>query len=136
MTQSYIVNDGSLVFGAPGDFGEIAAQVTSCQFTPSTDVGDPTPVLDGSEIPGDRETTWVVEGNWLQDISETGITTWTLENAGQSVPVVFIPNDVTARSVSGTIIVDPTSIGGEVKSRANSDFEFSLVGQPALGDVV
>lgn len=133
--KSFIVGPGSLVFGAPGAPEEMAAQVTSCTLTPSTDVGDPTDVLSGDQLPGDRTTTWVLEGNFLQDISETGITTWTLTNAGVTVPFVYIPNDVEARSASGNVVIDPTAIGGDVKARAAADFEFGVIGTPALGDV-
>lgn len=133
--KSYIVGPGSLVFGAPGSPEEIAAQITSATLTPSTDVGDPLDVLSGEQLPGDRTTTWVLEGTLLQDLSETGITAYTLENAGVNVPFVYIPNNVEARSASGNVIIDPTAIGGEVKARATADFEFSCVGTPALGDV-
>lgn len=132
--QSYIVGPGSLIFGSPGG-DEMAAQITSCKVTPSTDVGDVIDVLSGEQVPGDRTTTWVIEGNFLQDISETGITTFTLDNAGVQMPCVFIPNDVLARQVSCNVIIDPTAIGDDVKKRAAADFEFSIIGTPALGDV-
>lgn len=133
--KSFIVGPGSLVFGAPGDPDEMSAQITSCTATPSTDVGDVLAVLSGEELPGDRTTTWVLEGNFLQDLTETGITTYTLEHDGDQVPFVYIPNEVHGRSLSGNVIISPTAIGGDVKERATSDFEFSIVGQPALGDV-
>lgn len=133
--KSYIVGPGSLVFGAPGSPEEMAAQITSCTATPSADVGDPVDVLSGEQLPGERTTTWVLEGNFLQDISETGITTYTLENDGVQLPFIYIPNDVEARSLSGNIVIAATAIGGDVKARANADFEFSVVGTPALGDV-
>lgn len=133
--KSFVVGPGSLIFGAPGDPDEMAAQITSCTVTPSTDVGDPVDVLSGEQLPGDRTTTWVLEGNFLQDLTATGITTYTLENAGSQKPFVYIPNDAHGRSVSGNVIIDPTAIGGDVKARAASDFEFGIVGQPAIGDV-
>lgn len=134
--NSYIIGPGSLVFGDPGSPEEIAAQITSATVTPSTDVGDVTDVLSGEQLPGDRTTTWVLEGNFLQDISTTGITTYTLDNAGVVVPFIYIPNSAEARSVSGTLTIDPTAIGGDVKARAAADFSFGVIGTPALGDVV
>ncbi|KAA1380520.1 hypothetical protein [Aeromicrobium fastidiosum] len=133
--KSYIVGPGSLIFGSPGAPDEMAAQITSCTATPSVDIGDVIPVLSGEELPGDREVTWVLEGNFLQDITETGITTYTLENSGQQKPFVYIPNNIEGRSLSGNVVIDPTAIGGDVKARATADFEFSIIGEPALGDV-
>ena len=98
-------------------------------------MGDPTDVLSGEQLPGDRTTTWTLNGNFLQDISENGISTYTLEQAGTTVPFTYIPNDIEARSISGNVIIDPTEIGGDVKTRANADFEFGCVGTPVLGDV-
>lgn len=133
--QSFIVGPGSLIFGAPGDPDEMAAQITSCTLTPSTDVGDPVDVLSGEQLPGERETTWVLEGTFLQDLKATGITAYTLDNAGLTKPFTYIPNNAHDRSASGNVIIDPTAIGGDVKARATADFEFSVVGTPALGDV-
>lgn len=134
--KSYIVGPGSLVFGAPGDPDEMAAQITSCTATPSADVGDPVDVLSGEQLPGERTTTWVLEGNFLQDISATGISTYTLDNDGAEKPFIYIPNDAEGRSLSGMVTITATAIGGDVKARATADFEFACVGTPALGDVV
>lgn len=136
MIKSYTVGPGSLVFGDPGSPQEMAAQITSCTATPEVEVGDDKPVLSGEVEPGERTYKWTLSGNFLQDISTTGITTWTLDNAGVTVPFVYIPNNAEGRSLSGSIIVDPTAIGGEVKTKATADFEFGIVGTPALGDVV
>lgn len=133
--KSYIVGPGSLVFGAPGDPDEMAAQITSCKVTPSTDVGDPLDVLSGEQLPGDRTTTWTLNGEFLQDISENGISTYTLDNAGEQKPFIYIPNDAEGRSISGNVTIDPTELGGDVKARATAEFEFSVLGTPAIGDV-
>jgi hypothetical protein len=133
--QSYTVGPGSLVFGDPGTPEEMAAQITKCSVVPSVDVGDDTPVLSGEVDPGERTYTYVLSGEFLQDITETGISTWTYENAGVALPFIYVPNDAKARHISGTVIVDPTTIGGDVKTKAKSEFEFGVVGTPALGDV-
>lgn len=133
--ESYTVGPGSLIFGAPGDPEEMAAQITKASVVPKVDTGEDTPVLSGEVAPGERTYTWTLSGEFLQDLADDGITTWSYDNAGVTLPFVYIPNAAKARSVSGSVIVDPTTIGGDVKTKAKSDFEFSVVGTPAIGDV-
>jgi len=113
----------------------MAAQITKATLVPKVDTGDDIPVLSGGVVSGERTYTWTLSGEFLQDLADTGITTWTYDNAGVSLPFTYVPNSAKARHVAGTIIVDPTTIGGDVKSKARSDFEFSVVGTPAIGDV-
>jgi hypothetical protein len=133
--ESYTVGPGSLVFGAPGSPEEMAAQITKASVVPSVETEDDTPVLSGEVDPGERTYSYVLSGEFLQDLADTGITTWTYDNAGAEVAFIYIPNTAKARSISGTVIVDPTTVGGDVKTKAKSEFEFSCVGTPALGDV-
>jgi len=134
--KSFTTGPGSLVFGAPGDPLEMAAQITKCSVVPSADAEDDIPVLSGEVLPGERTYTFVLSGEFLQDLDEAGITTWTYENAGQVVPFVYIPNSAKGRHISGSVVVDPTTVGGDVKAKATSEFEFGCVGQPTIGDVV
>lgn len=133
--KSFKVGPGELIFGAPGAPNEFSAQVTSATIEPSVDTEDDVPVLSGEVLPGEDEETAVLTGSLLQDITESGITTWTWENAGQVVPFVYIPNSELARQVTGEVKVRRTNIGGDVKTRAESDFEFPCIGMPDLGDV-
>ena len=127
------VGPGSLVFGSPGD--EFAAQITKCSVEPSVEKEDDIPVLSGEVVPGERTYSYVLTGEWLQDITADGITTWSWENEGVQMPFVYIPNDALERSISGSVVIDSTTVGGDVKSKARAEFEFSCVGKPALGDV-
>lgn len=133
--QSYTVGPGSLVFGDPGTPEEMAAQITKCSVVPSVEVGDDIPVLSGEVLPGERTYTYVLSGEFLQDLTETGISAWTYTNAGVSLPFIYIPNDAHARSISGMVMIDPTTVGGDVKAKATAEFEFGIIGTPALGDV-
>lgn len=132
---SYTTGPGSLIFGAPGSPEEMAAQITSCTVSWDVEAEDDIPVLSGAVEAGEEEFTATLSGNLLQDLSETGITTWSWENKGTTTPFTFIPNDVVARHVSGVIKIRPTDVGGDVKKKATSDFEFPCVGEPTLGDV-
>lgn len=133
--KSFKVGPGELIFGEPGDVNEFSAQVTAATVEPSVDTEDDVPVLSGEVLPGEDEETFVLTGSGLQDITATGFTTWTWENAGTVVPFIYIPHSETARQISGEIKVRRTNIGGEVKARATADFEFPIVGVPVLGDV-
>lgn len=133
MTTTLTVGPGSLVFGSPGS--EKAAQITKCSVVPSVEKEDDIPVLSGQTVAGERTYTYVLTGEWLQDITTSGISTWSWTNEGMQLPFVYIPNDATERAISGDVIIDSTTIGGDVKKKALAEFEFSCVGKPAIGDV-
>lgn len=133
--NSYTVGPGSLIFGEVGSPEEMAAQITKASVVPSVETEDDTPVLSGEVDPGERTYTYVLSGEFLQDIKATGISVYTYDHAGEELPFIYVPNNDEARSISGTVIIDPTTVGGDVKTKAKSEFEFSLVGEPAFGDV-
>lgn len=133
--SAYTVGPGSLIFGAPGSPKEFTVQITSAQVDWESDAEDDIPHLGGGVVAGEETFTAVLTGNALQDLSDTGWTTWSWENKGVSLPVVYVPNTAVGRAISGTIKVRPTTAGGEVKTKARADFEFPFVGEPQLGDV-
>lgn len=134
-TNSYKVGPGSLILGAPGSEQEFSFQITSALVDPSVDAEDDINVLSGGTVAGDETETFVLSGNFLQDITAEGVTTWCWENSGTTQPFVYIPNSALARQVTGEVKVRKTAVGGESKTRAASDFEFPGVGEPVLGDV-
>jgi hypothetical protein len=131
---SYTTGPGSLVFGSPGGT-EFAAQVIACTVEWDVDSEDDINVLSGGVVAGEDVFTAKLSGELLQDISLTGINTYSWENRGDVVPFVFIPNTATDRQVTGEVKVIPIAVGGEVKKKAVADFEWPCVGEPALGDV-
>lgn len=134
-TKSYVTGPGELVFGAPGSEQEFSFQITACSVEPDVEAEDDVHVLSGGVVAGEETETFALTGNFLQDISAEGVTTWCWENSGTVQPFVFIPNSEEERQVSGEVKVRKTVIGGDVKARATSDFEFVGVGEPVLGDV-
>ena len=132
---SYKTGPGSLVLGETGSEEEFNMAVTTCQVEWDVDSDDDIPLLSGDVLAGDDEYTAVLTGELVQDISATGINTWSWENKGTVQPFVFIPNTVEDRQVTGEVKVMPVTVGGEVKKRAVADFEWACVGEPALGDV-
>ena len=133
--QHYTVGPGTLTLGEVGSEQEIAAQITDATAEPSVESEDDIPVLTGEVVAGEDTETWVLKGNLLQDISTTGINTWSMNNTGTVQPFSYVPNDGVGRALVGDIKVRSLAIGGPVKKKAQSDFEFPIVGTPALGDV-
>lgn len=136
--ESYKLGPGTLTFGTtPTDF---SCQVTAATINPSENVEeeDAIPVLCGEELTGEDNVThtFTISGTLLQDLAADGIVDYTWQNMGQNVPFVFVPSTSAARQVTGTCRIVPLSIGGEVKQRATSDFEFAIIGTPTFGAVV
>jgi hypothetical protein len=129
-----VVGPGTLIFGEVGSTEAFEAQVTSAIVEWEVDSEDDEPVLSGDTVPGDDTFTATISGSLFQDIKTTGITTWTWDHKGEVVPFTYVPNTVLDRAVTGECKILPLSVGGEVKKKAKSDFEFACVGEPSLGD--
>jgi len=128
---------GLLTIGATGTEVDFTCQVTAAHVDWSVDEDDNTKVLCGDTIPGERTYTAALAGTLFQDLGvATGIVEYTWTHKGEQVAFVFVPSTDAGKQVSGTLIVDPLTIGGD-ESGANmtSDFEWAIVGDPVLGDV-
>lgn len=105
-------------------------QVTACEIIPTekVDVDDDLDVLTGDVLYGDETITyeWVLKVTIIQDIGSSGFIAWTWTNAGQTKLFEFIPNTVGARKVTGSIIVVPSTIGGEAKKRPTAELSFRM----------
>ena len=58
--------------------------------------------------------------------------TWT--HKGTIVPFTFTPSTVAGRSVTGSCRVAPLNLGGDVKKKNTTDFKWTVIGDPVLGD--
>lgn len=119
--------------------GEIASPLDmSCQLTNlviqcEADTEDAEPTLCGGSLAGDRAYTWTMTGNVAQDLELNGVVDYTWKNKGKQVPFDFTPNkDIATTKVTGTVIIDPLSLGGDVGKRGMSEFEWSIIGDPQL----
>lgn len=129
--KSYKVGPGTLEFGETGTPTDFSCQFSTIQLDPSKDSEDALKVLCGDSIPGDVAYSWALSGTLVQDLGDQGISLYTLSNAGKTVPFRFIPKSG-ANGFSGSVVIDPTRIGGEVGRTATADFEFQVVGQPVV----
>ena len=134
--QTITVGAGTLTLGEAGTLKQFASQVTSCRLVPEVDTGDPVNVLSGEQAPGDRSESWTLQGTLLQDFGNIDSTTeWCFSNRGIEFPFEYVLNTAKGRSITGTVTVEAIEIGGDVKTKPTSDFEWTLIGEPTIGDV-
>src|SRR5262245_12685512 len=123
---------GKLSIGSTGTEVDFTCQVTAATVEWSVDVGDDTPVLCGETVPGERTYTAALSGTLYQDLGlANGIVAYTWAHKGEEIPFEFEPSTTAGVSVTGTVILDPLSVGGdEAGANMTSDFEWAIVGEP------
>lgn len=126
---------GLLTVGsAPNDF---SCQVTAARVEWNVDEGDDVVVLCGDTVPGARTYSASLTATILSDLAKTpgpGIVEHSWTAKGTQEPFVFTPNTAAAKSVTGTVILDPISVGGDESGQnMSSDFEWAIVGTPVIG---
>jgi len=129
--QSHLLGPGSLKIGPTGTAQEFSAQLTNVKLTPSYSASDAITVLSGEVLPGDDELTWALSGTILQAYKKTDLIHWAFVNKMLVLDFDFVPS--TANSDygwKGKVKVVPLEVGGDVKTRNTTDFEFALVGDP------
>jgi hypothetical protein len=131
--QAQAMGPGVFTIGGIGTPLDLTAQVTALKVTPSVEAEDSLPTLSGETLAGERNYSWMVSGTLIQDLTEDGMFDYTWTNAGDQVPFTFTPSTDAGRTVTGTLIVDPLELGGDVKKKNTTDFEWAVVGQPVLG---
>lgn len=127
---------GSLKLGATGSEQEFAAQLSKATLTPSVDMEDDIPTLSGDILDGEDTETWALAGTVFQDYELDSLEDWCFVNKSKVVPFVFTPSNAGSRNYSGSCKVRPITVGGDVKKRNTSDFEFPVIGIPTPGTVI
>lgn len=125
---------GVLSLGETGTLREFTSQVTNARWTPSVEQEDPIPVLSGDEVTDDPDFTSVIAGTFLQDYGSESLVKWCFDQRGKVLPFTFKPRSDTALSITGTCQVLPVEVGGDVKTRNTTDFEFPVIGDPEFAD--
>jgi len=124
---------GTLTIGTvPTDF---TCQVTAARVEWAVDEGDDVVVLCGETVPGARTYSASLTATILSDLGAVaGIVEFSWTNKGTQQAFEFTPNASAGKSVTGTVIVDPISVGGDESGQnMTSDFEFACVGEPVIG---
>ncbi|MGP9788246.1 hypothetical protein ACT3UD_18395 [Glutamicibacter sp. 287] len=135
--ETITVGAGQLTIGAVSDLTNFSSQTTSVKLVPSVDQGDSIAVLSGESVAGDRTESFNLEGTILQDLGATeSKTEWLFEHRGETHAFEFVPSTAKGKKITGSLVVEAVEIGGDVGTKPTSDFEFLVVGEPVLGDVI
>lgn len=130
--RSTTLGPGVLELGEVGTLMDFSCQVTAVTVSVEADRDDPTPTLCGDNLVGETSYNGTLEATIVQDLDRDGVVAWSWEHKGLTVPVRFIPNQVTGAEITGSVVVDPISIGGDVKVRNTSDVSWTFAGEPVL----
>lgn len=130
--RSTTLGPGVLEFGETGSLMDFSCQVTAVTVSVEADRDDPTPTLCGDNLVGESTYNGTIEATIVQDLEKTGVVAWSWEHKGETVPVRFVPNSAAGAEVTGSVVVDPISIGGDVKVRNTSDISWAFAGEPVL----
>lgn len=130
--RSTTLGPGVLEFGETGSLMDFSCQVTAVTVSVEADRDDPTPTLCGDNLVGESTYNGTLEATIVQDLERDGVVAWSWEHKGETVPVRFIPSTVAGAEVTGSVVVDPISIGGDVKVRNTSDISWAFAGEPVL----
>lgn len=131
--KSQKLTKGLLTLGEAGTSQEWGGQVRAVTLAAEYDQEDPIDVLSGEKLDGDETKTETLSGTVLDDFSAVGsIWVWCKQNEGDIVPFIWEPNstDGTLR-ITGSIRVRQISLGGDVNTRTENDFEFPVIGSTA-----
>ena len=136
MPKASTLGPGSLKLGETATAQEFAAQLTAAALTPTVEADDDIDTLDGGVLSGEDTETWAMSGTLLQDYELDSLEDWCFANKSLVVPFVFTPSTRGSRTYSGMCKVRPITVGGDVKTRNTSDFDFPVIGIPVPGVLV
>lgn len=137
MIKSQKLTKGLLTIGETGTPSEWGGQVRAVSLAAEYDKEDDIPVLSGEKLSGDETKTETLSGTVLDDYSATGsIFAFSKLNEGEELPFVWEPNSVDGGlRITGKIKMRQISIGGDVDTRNENDFEFPIVGDTTTSSV-
>jgi len=130
MVASHTLGPGILTFGDTGSAQEFGGSVTTCTVAPEFDQEDDVPVLSGEVVAGELTETWTLSGEFLQSYDSESLLLWCKENSGKEMPFKFRPRKDQPLQADGKVTIRATPMGGDVKTRTTSEFEFKCVGVP------
>ena len=126
MAKVRTLGPGSLTIGSPNDGRNLAVDCTNVSLTPDTSTDDELNFLDGHSEAGDQTVTWTLEGTIKEDFSMNGTAVWAFRNQGNELPFTFIPSNSGSVKWQGTLQVSPIGVGGDVKTKNDQDFSFTV----------
>ena len=134
--KTITVGPGALTIGSDLNITNFESQVTAARLVPNVDTEDAINVLSGEQVAGDRSESFTLEGSMLQDFGDTDSKTeWLFTHRGEEHPFSFQPNSSKGKKITGTLVVEAIEIGGDARTKAQSDFEFQVIGAPVIATV-
>jgi hypothetical protein len=132
--KSFTQGPGTFSIGSVGTPLDLTAQVTALSVEFSEEVDDSVPTLSGESLEGEATYPATLTGTLIQDLTDAGMFDYTWTNKGSIVPFTFTPSTAAGRSVTGSVRVAPLNLGGDVKKKNTTDFTWTVIGDPVLGD--
>ena len=134
--KTLTIGPGKLSIGSDALISQFESQVTSVKLVPNVETEDAINVLSGEQVAGDRSESFTLEGSMLQDFGDTNSKTeWLFAHRGEEHPFSFQPNNAKGKKITGTLVVEAIEIGGDARTKAQSDFEFQVIGAPVIATV-
>lgn len=135
--RSYKVGPGTLTLTPPaGAAFDATAQLTSCtvEWSESTTSEDTITTLSNETIAGSDTASYAAKlgGKVLQDLETAGFVAFTWANKGVVCTFTFKPLNTAQSKITGSCRVIPLTVGGDVKSRPDSDFSWACPVDPQL----
>lgn len=129
--ESIEIGAGLLTIGATSALTDFSEQCVSAKIIPNVTKGERRRVLSGGVTPGSRTEEHKLQVKLLNDFGVANSKTeWLWENRGKEMPFVFVPNSAKTRKVTGTLVVEPIDIGGDVGEKPENQVEFDILGAP------
>lgn len=122
--SSHKLGPGTLSLGAVGSTKEFGVALTKATLTPEADDGDTIVVLSGDELIEEGEETWTLEGSVYQAYDADSLIVWCNTHSGETLPFTFRPSTDQPLKATGKVLVRSIAIGGDVKTRNQSEFTF------------
>lgn len=135
--NTYIHDNGILLLGETGSEVDYACQVSAITVEPSVDTEDNTPVLCGDDEPGASTYSATANITFFQDLPlPDGLTKASWDHRGERWHFRYFPNaeDMENLAVDGDIIIQPMTIGGDLRSKPTSEVTWDFVGMPTIMD--
>jgi len=132
--ETFDLGPGSLKIGATGTEQDVSCLVNNAMIAADKTEGDSTTKLCGTVRPGSVTYQYHFTGNVDTDIADdAGLFALSQSAKGSEQHFIFEPSTDAGTSAAGTLVIDPLDFGGdEMGSPMTSDFDFTIVGDPAF----
>lgn len=134
MAEILKLGPGIFTIGETGTATEFGGRCTVMAITPEHETDDELQFLDGTSESGGLTTSWTAGGEFVQDYITGNLANWAAAQNGKRLPFRFVPSTAGVTEVTGTLEVRAVKIGGDVKKKNTSEFEFPVIGDPVIGE--